>query len=131
VLPAASGAGGAVVADELPGRDAHQPGQRPLGEVWIAPSLVCLDERLLDGVLGVGEGAGPAGEDGKGLRCKLAQQALDRLRRRVAHPSAASRLRIWRTSIGCRMGPPPAPGAAEIRAAISTARSMVSTSMRR
>jgi hypothetical protein len=81
--------------------------------------LVCLDERLLDGVLGVGEESGPAGEDGEA--CGATSRSMPSIvclsltrRRRLAEDLA----HLDRMPNGA----PAAPCAAEILAAISTAR---------
>ena len=47
---------------------------------------------------------------------------------RSGQPSRSGGPMTWRTSMGCRIGAPPGPGAADARAAISTARSAESTS---
>ena len=87
------------------------------------------DECLLHGVLGVGEVPVAADHGAEGLRGELAQQTLDA--GVVGHTSGSGALMTWRTSMRWRMGAPPWPGAAEISAAISTARSGVSTSTMR
>ena len=85
------------------------------------------DQRFLHRVLGVGEVAVAAHDRAEDLRRELAQQALGARRRcshlgvgRAQHLAHLDRLRI---------GTPPGPGAAEARAAISMARSGVSTSI--
>ena len=85
------------------------------------------EQRLLDGVLGGVEVAGPAGEHAEDLRRELAQQVLDA----DARLASAPRLRgahSSRTWIGCWRATPSGPGTAEYLAAISIARSSVSTS---
>ena len=83
-------------------------------------------ERLLYGVLGVGEVAVAPSDRAEGLRAELAQQTLDVC---PGHTSGSGAPSTWRTSIGCWIGTPPGPGAAEARAAISSARSRLSTSI--
>src|SRR6266516_6022511 len=89
------------------------------------------DERLLHGVLGGVEVAGPPHDRAEDLRRQVAQQVLDprSLVHSVGvHMSGLGAPITWRTSIGCCIAAPPRPGAAEDFAAISRARACDSTS---
>ena len=89
-------------------------------------------KRLLDGILGIVEVAVAADDGAEGPRRQLTQQALDAVGSvEDGHTSGSGALITWRTSMRWRIGAPPWPGAAEISAAISTARSGVSTSTMR
>ena len=128
------------LVDQPPGRGLDQPCLRAVRRTLLGPRQRRRQQRLLDGVLGRGEVAGPPDDRTEDLRRELTQQALDARRNVQRSPPACSRyvfissafagpLSItWRTWIGCWVGTPPVPGTAEIFAAISSARSSDSTS---
>ena len=122
VLPPAAGVVAAVLVDHAAGRDADQPAERVVGHAVGRPLRRGGDERLLHGVLGVGEVAVAADDGTEDLRRELAQQALG-ARPAVDHTSGSGALSTSRTSIGWRIGTPFGPGAADAWAAISSARS--------
>ena len=119
--------GATVLVDESTRRHRDEPCQRVVGKPC-PPFLGGHDESLLHGVLGVRELAGTTSDRAEGLRGELAQQVLDV---GSGHTSGSGAPSTWRTSIGWRMGTPPGPGAADDRAAISRARSRLSTSTSR
>jgi len=110
----------------------------PLGEqdrtqwdaAMTAEGFAVLTPALARGPLGAYRvQAAIAGVHAEGLRRQLAQQDLGR--GRLGHTSGSGALMISCTSMRWRMGAPPGPGAAETWAAISMARSMLSTSTMR
>ena len=111
-------------------RHPYQPAERVVRHAVVGPGGGGCHEGLLYCVLGVGEVAVAADDDAEGPRGQLAQQTLDAWRLRHT-TSGSGALTIWRTSMRWRIGAPPWPGAAEIWAAISRARSGVSTSTTR
>ena len=103
-----------------------KPGERVVGLAVGGPGRGGGKQRLLHGVLGVGEVAVAADDRAEGPRRQFAQQALGG--RAGGHTSGSGALITSRTSMRWRMGAPLIPGAADARAAISRARSSVSTS---
>src|SRR5262247_366274 len=81
-------------------------------------------ERLLDRILRRVERPEPAHERTQHLRRQIAQQVLDAdAGRGVGHIYTSGAAPTSRSSTGMLIGTPPRPGAAEMRAAISTTRS--------
>ncbi len=128
LLPAAAGGLTAVGVDQTALGDAHQPAQRVVGGAFVGPLHRRRHQGLLHRVLGLAEPVAP-GDHAEGLRRQRAQQDLGR--GRLGHTSGSGALMISCTSMRWRMGAPPGPGAAETWAAISMARSMLSTSTMR
>src|SRR5215831_15882777 len=87
------------------------------------------DQRLLNGIFAVSEVTVAAQQHAENLRREFTQQVLGGLC--GAHSSGSGALSICRTSIGWRIANPSGPGAADACAAISIARSAVSTSTSR
>ena len=118
-----------------------EPRGGPVRDAVAWPVIGRGDERLLDRILGRVEVACPSGDDAEDLRREVAEQILDRrVGAQIGWPVAVSSQSsmataaagplsmIRRTWMGCWMGIPSSPGTAEYFAAISTARSSVSTS---
>ncbi len=103
--------------------------RRVVGPPFAGPRGRGGEERFLHRVLGVGEVAVAAHDRTENPRRQLAQQALGA--GVAGHISGSGAPITWRTSIGWRIGSPFGPGAADARAAISIARSGVSTSISR
>ncbi len=138
LLPAAARVVAAVLVGQPAGGHPDEPAQRAVGPSLGGPCGGGGNQRLLHGVLGVGEVAVTADERTEDLRRKLAQQVLEARARGHSsavtargHSSGSGALSTSRTSIGCRIGTPPGPGAADARAATSMARAAVSTSSSR
>src|SRR5205085_4267473 len=129
VLPAAAGVVAAVLLGHTTGGHTDEPGQGVVGFSVGGPGGGGGEERLLHRVLGVGEVAVAAYHGTEDPRRQLTQEALGA--RGSDHTSGSGALSTWRTSMGWPMGTPSGPGAADARAAISRARSRVSTSTRR
>ncbi len=128
----------AVLIRQPAGGDPDEPSERVVGLPLGGPGCGCGDQRLLHGVLGICEVAVTADEPTEDPRRKLAQQVLEARARghgsgvtARGHSSGSGALSTSRTSIGCRIGTPSGPGAADARAAISMARPTVSTSSSR
>ncbi len=128
-LTAATGLVAAVLVDHPALGHADQPAEGVVGPALLGPLGRCRQQRLLGGVLGFGEVAVPADHHTEDLGRELAQQVLGA--GSGAHTSGSGALSTSRTSMGCWIGTPSGPGAAEERAAISRARSRLSTSTRR
>src|SRR6266516_801980 len=137
--PVTSAAGGSAIAAassrplaaQLVGHPPHggldQPatgvGRNPLG----GPVHCRREQCLLHGVLGGVEVTETADDHAEDLRRQFAQQVLRT--RPSGHRSLLGAPITCRTSIGCWIGMPPGPGAADAFAAISMARSFDSTSI--
>src|SRR5439155_17571035 len=93
-----------------------------VGQALVRPLHRGGHERFLNGVLGVVKAAVPPRDVTEDLRRQSAQQALD-VRHRLGLCITG------RTWISLPIGLPPGPGAAEVLAAISIARSSDSTSI--
>ena len=139
LLPLSSRGVAADLVDQAPARHPDEPGQRVVGLSLGRPPQRCGQQGLLHRVLRGREVTRAAGHDSEGLGRELAQQALAGVFPHLSHGVSASETRrrqlsdagtliTWRTSIGCWIGTPPGPGAADACAAISTARSGDSTS---
>jgi len=128
VLATASGGDAPVLVSHAAGGHADQPREGLVGRPLGGPPGGG-EQRLLRGVLGAGEVVIAADEHGEDLRRQLAQQVLGARRR--GHTSGSGALSTSRASIGWRIGAPFYPGAADAWAAISTARSILSTSTSR
>jgi hypothetical protein len=118
------------VIGHAPAGDLDQPAAGILGQALPGPLHGRREQRLLNRVLGGGEVPETPDDRTEDPRRQLAQQVLgtgvqgpDR-----QNKSSGGPLITWRTSIGMLNGAPPGPGAAEARAAISTARSGLSQS---
>ena len=120
-----------LLAAQLIGHPPHggldQPAARVGGHALGRPVPGRREQRLLHGVLGGVEVAEAADEHAEDLRRQFAQQVLDAGPR--AHSPLAGAPITCRTSIGCWIGTPPGPGAADAFAAISMARASDSTSI--
>ena len=120
-----------LLAAELIGHLPHggldQPAPRVVGHPLGRPVPGRGDQRLLHGVLGGVEVAEAADEHAEDLRRQFAQQVLEA--RPSAHVPPPGAPITCRTSIGCWIGTPPGPGAADAFAAISMARASDSTSI--
>src|SRR4030095_6093058 len=116
----------AIDVGHPPARGLQQPAARVVRYSVALPVLGRRDPRLLYGVLGRAEVAVPADHHAEDLRRQLAQQIRDGAG--SGHSSLSMEPITWRTSIRCRSGTPPRPGAEDTCAAISTARSSDSTS---
>src|SRR5262249_52149746 len=103
-----------------------EPGERVVRRPAGGPGGGGGEQRLLDGVLRIGEVAVTPDDRAKRPRGEVAQQV--RGARPAGHTSGSGALITPRTSMAWRIGAPFAPGAAEILAAISSARSADSTS---
>ena len=110
--------------------DLNQPAAWILGNTISRPLYERCDQRLLYSVLGRREIAKSAHDGSEHLWSEFAQQVLiERIRQGLYHGSSlAPTLIPCRTSMGIFKGNPPGPGAADQIAAISYARSVVSTS---
>jgi hypothetical protein len=117
---------GAPHVGQPPCADGDQPAARVAGQALGRPSGRGREQGLLYGVFGVVEVTTPAHEHAEDLRRQLTQQILDI--GAGGHHSGAGASMIRRTSIRLLVGFPPGPGAADVRAAISIARSSLSTS---
>jgi len=116
-----------------PHRDLEEPAARVGRDPLLRPLRGRRDERFLNRVLRGREVPVTPRDRAEHLRCEVAQQVPEIRRRRPCrgvgiHASAAGALMTCRTSIGMTSGLPPGPGAADAFAAISYARSGVSTS---
>ena len=125
LLAPAPGLLAAQVVEHPPVRDLDEPAARVVRQPVARPLLGGRDQRLLDGVLRGGEVVVAAQQRAEDLRREVAQQVLDRS---VMRPAGGADM-TCRTSIGRFSCTPPGPGAAEIAAAISIARSRLSTSI--
>ena len=120
---------GAHVIGHAPRRDVDQPAARVVGHALLGPLQGRREERFLHRVLGGGKVAEAPDHRAENLRRELAQQVLaGRVQRLERHMSTGGALITSRTSIGMFSGTPPLPGAADARAAISYARSLLSQS---
>jgi hypothetical protein len=128
VLAAAPRLLAARLVDESARRDLDQPRLRTLRYAGVGPLARRREKRLLNRILGGVEIAMASQHSAEDPRRELAQQALDGGVRVWLHISSGGALITWRTSNGVLMGAPPRPGAAEACAAISIARSRLSTS---
>jgi hypothetical protein len=127
VLASTAGICAAVFIDQSAPGNRNQPSERSIRQAT-RPLLGREDESLLHRVLGVREFTVAAGQRTERLRGEFAQQALDV---GPGHISGSGAPSTWRTSICCWIATPPGPGAADERAAISSARSRLATSIRR
>jgi len=104
---------------------------RIVGHALMRPLERRRDERFLHRIFGFRKITEATDHRAEHLRRQIAQQALGK--RAIGPPCHSSSsdgpLITWRTSIGMFMGAPPSPGAADAHAAISHARSAVSTSI--
>ena len=114
----------AVSIDHAPRRHSGEPRDRLVGYAVDGPCGDRHEECLLDGILGVGEVAEPPSERSENPWCEFS----DQLRLDVGHISGSGAPMTRRTSMGWRIGAPPTLGAADICAAISSARASVATS---
>src|SRR5262249_9586791 len=111
---------GAQVIGHAPGGDLDQPAARVLWHPFPRPLHRGGEERFLHGVLLGGEVAEAPPDRAENLRREIAQQVLaGRVQGVGGHTSTGDLSITSRTSIGMPAGPPPLPGAAEARAAIS------------
>lgn len=110
----------ALVIDHTPRRNADQPRPRVLGKALARPLSSGCKQRLLDSVFGSAEIAKTPSHPAEHLRRQFAQKMLD-LRCQAGRQtnSSGGPLITCRTSIGIFNGLPPAPGAADARAAIA------------
>ena len=129
LLTPPSGIIASILLPHAPRGHSDQPAQWMFGHSAHRPLLGGDDECLLHSIFGIREVPVASSDCTEGLRRQLAQQSLGA--RRPAHSSGSGALITSRTSMRCPMGAPPRPGAAEIRAASSTARSVDSTSTMR
>src|SRR5215475_15482506 len=117
----------AQLIGHLPHGGLDQPATRVGGHPVGRPVPGRRDQRLLHGVLRGVEVAETADEHAEDLRRQFTQQVLEA--RPGAHSPLAGAPITCRTSIGCWIGTPPGPGAADAFAAISIARASESTSI--
>src|SRR5215813_11975878 len=117
----------AQLIGHLPHGGLDQPAARVGGHPLGRPVPGRRDQRLLHGVLRGVEVPEAADEHAEDLRRLFAQQVLQA--RPGAHSPLADAPITCRTSIGCWIGTPPGPGAADAFAAISIARASESTSI--
>src|SRR5262249_40001408 len=103
-----------------------QPGERVVRRAVGRPCRGGGQQRLLHGILRVGEVSVAPGDRAEGPWRQITQQVRGGLL--AGHTSGSGALITPRASMGWRTGAPPSPGAAEILPAISTARSSESTS---
>ena len=89
----------------------NQPADRVFGGAPLRPLGGGRHQCLQHGVLGVGKVAVPAHDGGEDPRRGIAQQVLDS--GSVTHASGTSGAMTSRTSIGCSIGAPVGPGAAD------------------
>ncbi len=115
VFAAAAGVVPPVLVDHAPRGNPDEPGEGVVGLPVGRPGVRGGDERFLGRVLRVGEVAVAPDHRPEHLRRELAQQVLGV---RGAHISGSGAPNTWRTSIGCWIGTPFGPGAAEACAAI-------------
>jgi hypothetical protein len=108
-------------------RDRDQPAMRAVGQAVYGPLPRSGEQRLLYRVLAVFEAAVPPRDGAEDLRRQLPQQVLDAHRGHHSSGSGGACI-TGRTWISFATPLPPGPGAADVLAAISTARSSESTS---
>ena len=120
----------AYLIDHPAGCHPNQPAAWILGNTLARPLRECCQHGLLNGILGRGEIAKSPHDSSKHLRSEFAQKVLGlRVWQGLFHGSSpAPPLMTCRTSIGIFKGSPAGPGAADQIAAISKARSVLSTS---
>src|SRR5690606_27694440 len=128
-LPPAARLLTAQFVGHTPGGDPDEPPARALGHAVLGPAQGRRQQRFLDRVLGCVEVPEPPCHGAEDLRSEFAKQVLDAgvhgpLRHAVVSGAASTGC----TSIGMFSGAPPCPGAADMTAAISIARSALSTS---
>ena len=124
-FPVPAGLLAAPLVDQPPLGGLDQPATRAGRDAVPRPVHGRREQRLLDGILGGVEVAVPAGEHAEDLRRELAQQDLDVGRARQRSPPLLTALARGSAAASAT---PPGPGTAEYLAAISIARSSVSTS---
>ena len=105
--------------------DDHEPAVRVVGHPVDGPLRRGREQRLLERVLRVREVARAPDQHGEDLRRERAQQVL--VDGRVTPVTSGASITA-RTSMTCWIGTPPTPGEADAFAAISIARSSLSTS---
>src|SRR5918994_3184562 len=110
-------------------RHMNEPAARVVGNPFLRPLHACREERFLHRIFCGGENFEAPNHGAENLRRELAQQVLRScIQAGSRHTSTGGALITSRTSIGIFSGTPPLPGAADAAAAISYARSGLSTS---